>query len=122
MPPRHRAQALSRRHRFTSQGSFGPILRGGQRVRGENLVVHALAAPAGVSRLGVALARRLVPLAVERNRVKRIVREVFRRHGVKDVSRDCVVGLRGRVDSISGRQLARELTALFDQLQQAGRR
>lgn len=122
MPPRHRAQALSRRHRFTSQGSFGPILRGGRKLRGESLVVHALASSAGPSRVGVAIPRRLVPLAVERNRVKRVVREVFRRHGVKDAGLDCVVALRARVDSIPGRELAVELAGLLDQLQRAGRK
>ena len=121
MPPRHRAQALLRRHRFTSQGSFDPVLRGGRKIRGGNLVVHALASPSGRSRVGLALPRRLAPLAVERNRVKRIVREAFRRHGVKSAGVDCVVALRAKVDSISGRELARELAALLDQLQ-AGRR
>jgi len=122
MPPRRRVQALSRRHRFTSQGSFGPILRSGSKFRGENLVLHALPAPAGASRLGIALSRRLVPLAVERNRVKRVVREAFRRHGAKDSGHDCVVALRAAVGSIPGRELMRELATLLDQLQRAGRR
>ena len=122
MPPRRRAQALSRRHRFTSQGSFAPILRGGRKFRGENIVVHTLASAAGPSRLGLALPRRLVPLAVERNRIKRIAREAFRRHGVRDAGLDCVVGLRAKVDSIPGRELTRELVQLLDDLQRAERR
>ncbi len=116
MPPREWAQALPRRHRFTSQGSFAPILRGGRKFRGEHLVVHALLVAPGPSRIGVALARRLVPLAVERNRVKRIVREAFRRHGVKHEGLDCIVALRGKLDSVPRRQLAQEFARLLDEL------
>ncbi len=39
---------------------------------GDNLV--------GTARLGIAVSRRVSPLAVERNRLKRHVRESFRRH------------------------------------------
>ncbi len=34
----------------------------------------------GVSRLGIAIQRRVFPKAVQRNRVKRLIREVFRRN------------------------------------------
>jgi ribonuclease P protein component len=116
--PRERAHALSRRHRIAPQGSFGPILRSGRKFRGENLVLHAR--PGGpCSRIGVALARRLVPLAVNRNRVKRAVREAFRRHEVKHAAFDCVVAPRARMDHVAVAELVRELTALLDELRRS---
>ena len=118
MQPRERGEALSRRHRITSQGSFGPILRSGRKFRGEKLVVHALPGR-GSSRIGVALTRRLVPLAVDRNRLKRAVRETFRRHGVKLSAVDCVVALRAKVDHAAFPGLVRELTRLLDELQRS---
>jgi ribonuclease P protein component len=95
MPPRiARAQGYSRRHRFSAHGSFGAILKSPKKLRGSLASVHVLPAPAGTSRLGIALTRRLVRSAVDRNRVKRLVREAYRMHPVKDSALDCVVSLR----------------------------
>ena len=116
MPGGARPQGLSRRHRFVARGSFGAVLGAARKVRGALAVVHAVPGSAGRSRLGVALTRRLVPSSVERNRVKRVVREVFRRHAVKHAGVDCVVALRAAFVRSQAPALARELGALFDQL------
>ena len=70
----------------------------------------------GQSRLGLALTRRLVPLSVDRNRVKRLVRDTFRRHVVKLAGLDCVVSLRERFDDATAEPLFNEIRTLFDQL------
>lgn len=115
--PRHaRKEGFSRRHRFAQRGSFGPVLRSPRKIRGRLAVVHAVTGAGAVSRLGIALTRRLVPSSLERNRVKRMVRETFRRHEVKDAGLDCVVSLRSRFDPATAEELRAEVAALFDQL------
>jgi ribonuclease P protein component len=115
--PRHaRKEGFSRRHRFAQRGSFGPVLRTPRKIRGRLAVVHAVTGAGAVSRLGIALTRRLVPSSLERNRVKRMVRETFRRHEVKDAGLDCVVTLRSRFDPATAGELRAEVAALFDQL------
>ena len=116
MAPSAPAQGLSRRHRFDARGSFGALLRGGRKARGELAVVHAGQGRQGASRLGIALTRRLVPLATDRNYVKRLIREAFRRHRVKAVGVDCVVTLRGKWRSSDAGLLATEIRSLFDQI------
>jgi len=116
MPQAGRPQGFSRRHRFAARGSFGPVLAGSRKVRGSLAVVHALAGTPGRSRLGIALTRRLIPSSVERNHVRRIVREAFRRHAVKRAGLDCVVTMRATLPADDGAQLARELGALFDRV------
>lgn len=121
--PRHaRKEGFSRRHRFAQRGSFGPVLRSPRKIRGRLAVVHAVTGAGLASRLGIALTRRLVPSSLERNRVKRIVREVFRRHAVKDAGLDCVVTLRGRFDPATAGELRDEVGALLDQLGKTDRR
>lgn len=121
--PRHaRKEGFSRRHRFAQRGSFGPALRSLRKIRGRLAVVHAVSAAGTASRLGIALTRRLVPSSVERNRVKRMVRETFRRHEVKDAGLDCVVTLRSRFDPATAEELRGEVAALFDQLRNTDRR
>jgi ribonuclease P protein component len=121
--PRHaRKEGFSRRHRFAQRGSFGPVLRSPRKIRGRLAVVHAVTGAGTGSRLGIALTRRLVPSSVERNRVKRMVRETFRRHEVKDAGLDCVVTLRSRFDPATAEELRAEVAALFDQLRNTDRR
>lgn len=116
MAPSAQSQGFPRRHRFDARGSFGPLLRAARKARGELAVVHAGAGRPGASRLGIALTRRLVPLATDRNYVKRLVREAFRRHRVKSAGVDCVVTLRGKWRSSDARALDCEIRALFEQI------
>jgi ribonuclease P protein component len=110
-----RPEGFSRRYRFSTRGAFGPVLRGSRKVRGRLAVIHVVPGQSEASRLGIALTRRLVPDAHERNRVKRIARDIFRRHSLKASGVDCVVALRERFDGTQALLLREELVELFDQ-------
>lgn len=116
MPRNARNEGLSRRHRFAEQGSFSPVLRGSRKIKGSLAVVHVVAARSQTSRLGIALTRRLVPRSTDRNSVKRLVREAFRRHPLKKAALDCVVSLRQRFDAACLPALRSEIGSLFDRL------
>jgi ribonuclease P protein component len=116
MPRSARRQGYSRRHRFTTRGSFGPVLRASRKLRGELAVLHVAPGRGAHSRLGIALTRRLVASSVDRNRVKRVVREVFRRHPAKALGLDCVMMLRARYRDGESAAIAAEFGALLDQL------
>jgi ribonuclease P protein component len=116
MPRDARPEGFSRRHRFHTRGAFGPILGSPRKLRGRLVVIHVASGTPALSRLGVALTRRLVPGARERNGVKRLAREVFRRHPVKVMGLDCVVALRERFAPEQMGPLRVELGHLFDQL------
>ncbi len=98
------------------------MLRSSRKARGRFVVVHTLPARGGSSRLGIALTRRNVPLATDRNHLKRLVREAFRRHALKSSGIDCVVTLRERLDAANIAGAMEEIHALFDQLARAGNR
>ena len=110
-----RPQGLSRRHRFSTRSAFGPVLRGSRKLRGRLAVLHIVPGQVSTSRLGIALTRRLVPAAHDRNRVKRLARDLFRRHALKRSGLDCVVALRERFDDAQVPMMREELTQLFDQ-------
>jgi ribonuclease P protein component len=117
-----RKDGLSRRHRFAAQGSFGPILRSARKVRGTAALLHVAGGRAGVSRLGIALTRRVAPSSVQRNRIKRAVRELFRRHPTKGAGLDLVVALRERLDRERMPEFVAEVQTLLDRaLEKAGR-
>jgi len=116
MPRSARPEGYSRRHRFTARGSFGAVLRGSRKLRGRLAVIHVAPGRGGISRLGIALTRRLVPRSVDRNLVKRLLRDAFRRHAVKRAGFDCVVALRERFERAHAAAVAAEVAILFDQL------
>ncbi len=69
-----------RRSRLTRSGDFDAVYRRGKSASGRHLVVYAFgrdgASPNDLARLGVSVSRK-VGGAVERNRLKRVLREQF---------------------------------------------
>jgi ribonuclease P protein component len=89
-----RKEGLSRRHRFVGRGSFTAALQGPHKLRGSAMVLHVAPGSPGESRFGVAIPKRLARRSVDRNRLKRLAREAFRRHAAKASGLDLVLTLR----------------------------
>ena len=116
MPRNARKEGYSRRHRFSERGSFGPVLRAPRKLRSRLVVVHVMPGVGPQSRFGLAFTRRLVPSAVDRNTVKRMLRETLRRHGMKHSGLDCVVTMRERFQPGQAVEIAAEVARMLDRL------
>jgi ribonuclease P protein component len=57
-------------------------------------MLHVASGSPGQSRLGISAPKRLTRRSVDRNRMKRLAREAFRRHAVKSAGLDLVIALR----------------------------
>lgn len=68
------------------------------------------------ARLGIIIGKKTLPGAVDRNRVKRIIRESFRQHSIKQCSLDIVVMLRRAIPQNHGEQ-AGNLKLLFSRVE-----
>ncbi len=64
-------------------------------------------------RLGLAVALRVTRTAVERNRIRRIIRESFRLHQHALPAVDIIVGARARAHGAAGAQLHESLAGLW---------
>jgi ribonuclease P protein component len=69
-----------------------------------------------VSRLGLAIAKKQLRRAVDRNRIKRLVRETFRQHVPQDSGMDFVVMARVAVRQRSNADLTADLNSHFRRL------
>jgi ribonuclease P protein component len=71
----------------------------------------------GHARLGLAISKRVSKLAVERNRIKRLLRESFRRVRHRLPAVDLMVMAREQATTVLGSQLLLELDAMWLKLQ-----
>ena len=67
----------------------------------------------GWPRLGLAVAVRTAGGGVERNRIRRIIRESFRQHQYELPAVDLIVSARGRARDATGAELRESLSALW---------
>lgn len=77
-PPSARSQTLPTSARVRKRREFLALQSSGRRMPTRHFLVVAGRAPSGPVRIGITVTRK-IGCAVERNRVKRNVREVFRR-------------------------------------------
>lgn len=82
--------------RLTKRGEFQRVYSRGEKAVGRFLVVFGLAAEVDLVRIGITATRKLGG-AVVRNRCRRRVRELFRRHSAefRGLACDLVVNVRG---------------------------
>ena len=99
---------MRRRKEFTQAFSSGVRLNAG--------VVTIIVRPNGMShpRLGLAVARRVMPLAVARHRLKRRIRESFRHNVERLGGLDIVVLARPGVEKVKPERLAERLERLWE--------
>lgn len=74
------------------------------------------------ARLGLAIARKQLRLAVQRNRIKRVVRDAFRHRRTQLDGLDIVVMARHPAARADNARLRASLLAHFEQLARSGRR
>ncbi len=116
MRPRRPNQGLPSAARLRRPEQFKLTLRSPRRKRGVWFTVAASLNSAGRSRIGVVVPRRVVAKAVQRNRLKRIVRDTFRRISPPLPAMDLVVQVHAAPPSAraGGGALREELTRLLE--------
>ncbi len=70
------------------------------------------------TRLGLVVAKKNISKAVQRNRVKRLIRDWFRRHQEFSPHLDMIVLVRKDADALNNQQLLNRLASLWDDLKQ----
>jgi ribonuclease P protein component len=104
-----RSQRFPRRYRIRTRREFVALQRDGRRQAAPHFIVITSPAPA-VTRLGITTSRK-VGNAPARNRVRRLVREFFRRHRAQiGPGRDLIVIARPGAHALSYADVVDELS------------
>lgn len=111
MTGRSARQDFPRDCRLLTGGDFSRVFRARRTVADRYFRIHH--ADSDRPRLGLAVSKRVDKRAVNRNRIRRIAREVFRVHRVDLPDRDLVVVARSAAAAGDNAALARSLITLY---------
>lgn len=108
-----RAAGLPREARLCRAGDFAALRQASGRFGGRCFSVRFRQNELGHARLGLAISKRVSKRAVERNRIKRLARESFRRvrHDLPAI--DLVLMAREQAAGLPGAELLAELDTLW---------
>ena len=114
-------QAFPRNARMRAKAEFDAVFARGRRIAAPEFVLHLLA-DGEAPRLGLAVSRKVDPNAVGRNRIKRVLRDAFRRQRAGLAPAAYVVvaraaAARARELKAAGRDIVQPLDGLINQQQ-----
>ncbi|HLQ86812.1 MAG TPA: ribonuclease P protein component [Salinisphaeraceae bacterium] len=101
---------------------FSVVFRRGRRFARSGLVVIIAPGKQPQARLGLAVAKRHLPRAVDRNRVKRLIRESFRRQRAHLGALDVVVLARAATVTLPNRRLRGQLHSIWSEIHNSCRK
>jgi ribonuclease P protein component len=112
-------QTFARRYRLTKTDEFSSVFGFRRAIRGKVLMLHYQPRPEGntEARLGLVVGKKQLKRAVDRNKVKRVVREQFRLRLANLPAVDLVVRLAVKPTPLDRKLLAEDFLALLDKLQ-----
>lgn len=99
--------------RLTRPAEFQRVFQHGRRCYEGGLTARAALNEAGYPRLGMAIAKKALRRAHDRNRIRRLVRESFRLHQVSLPAVDIVIMCRSDVLNMSNAELFQQLEGLW---------
>lgn len=115
---------FGKQQRLANEAAFAGVLKSGQRKFSAHFALYwaspwalpgdsGASASGGVARLGVIVAKKLARSSVERNRIKRLMREAFRQHAQASSGWDMVLRLNRPAAQFAGNLLLTELAELL---------
>ena len=84
-------RVFKRHHRLLKAEHFSRVFRHGHKHHFQSLIIYTCLNKLDHARLGFALSKKRIRSAVQRNRVKRVIRECFRQHCAELAAVDFVV-------------------------------
>jgi len=102
-------------HRLLREDGFDHVIRA-ENIADRYFKIFFVRNGLGNARLGMIVGKKTLSGAADRNRVKRMIREAFRQHGIKLRKLDIVVLLRNALPQRAGAQVG-NLKMLFSQVE-----
>ena len=111
---------FSKRYRLITGSDYQQVFKDPQKVSTPDLLFLYCKNNRTHSRLGLAIAKKQLPLAVDRNRIKRLIRESYRKRRVNLSSIDIVVMARKSVINVDNTGVCQQLDKLWARIIEKG--
>jgi ribonuclease P protein component len=109
-------KSLTRNHRLAGKREFQSIFDVASKVSQKHLLALFKPNEKTHARIGIMVGKRIAKLAVERNQIKRVIRESFRQHQLPLSGFDIIVIARQQCDSLDKSQLREGIDKLWQKL------
>jgi len=104
---------FNRESRLLTPGHFQSVFSKPLRFGSSHITILISKNPDGRNRLGLAIAKKRVKLAVQRNRIKRQIRESFRLHQHDLPNIDLVVMVKSGTDQLENAEIRKQLEKIW---------
>ena len=111
-----RDRGFGKAFRLNKTDEFSSVFAFRRVIRGRWYAVHLAPGRTGSARLGVVVAKKLVRRANQRNLLKRLVREQFRKVRATLPCHDCVFRVQARIDDATRTALNADIAGLLGRL------
>ena len=105
---------LKRTYSIRKASDFILLTRQARIFKDSDFLIRYLDNHQGHARLGMAISKKRVKHAVKRNRIKRIIRETFRKYRLRLPSRDYMISYRGAQNRIDALMLHKRLMYFWE--------
>lgn len=104
---------FNRESRLLTPDHFKNVFDNAIRFSSQHFTILITQNPNDNNRLGLAIAKKRVKLAVQRNRIKRLLRESFRTNQDKLPSIDMVVMVKSGIDKLDNQEIDQQIKSLW---------
>jgi len=108
--------SFGKSNRLLSSGAYKKVFEQNKKVSDNSFLILARKKQQDCPRMGLAVAKKVLRFAVDRNRLKRLIRESFRQHKTQLKSFDVVVMVRKDCQKFNNSQLLLKLDKLWNKL------
>ena len=104
---------FNRESRLLTPGHFKNVFENASRFSSQHFTILITHNPTDDNRLGLAIAKKRVKLAVQRNRIKRLVRENLRLNQENLPSIDMVVMVKSGIDKLDNSEINKQIESIW---------
>ncbi|PKO92781.1 MAG: ribonuclease P protein component [Betaproteobacteria bacterium HGW-Betaproteobacteria-1] len=112
-------QSFPRQARIIKTDDFSSVFSFRKRISGQFLAIHYQASQSGRARLGMVVAKKVAKRSVDRNYMRRVLRELFRKQQMQIAALDLVIRVMKPFNHQDFTQLEQEFTELLFRLKRA---